>query len=224
MRSRSPTNSSRKRRRRLLCVREYRANSAPFTTSGRLTSANTGWSRFVKYGRRTAASSAVNCSTVYTPTASAAVPVLRRGIRPMRIGGRRSVARRWDPGPSEPADTPAARRPRAAPSTVGSVTGRRGPRRRPRPPERPAARTSTLGRRRVEDPGVRHMVAAGQARPHRAALAARERVHLHLDAAVARDGRAGRRRPAQELAVATTTPVAAPSSPTRAVDGTRTPS
>src|SRR5215207_9937567 len=68
VRSRSLTNSSRKRRRRLLCVREYRANNAPFTTSGRFTSANTGRSRLVKYGRRTAASSSVKFSEGYTPT------------------------------------------------------------------------------------------------------------------------------------------------------------
>ena len=59
VRSRSPTNSSRNRRRRLLSEREYRANSAPFTTSGRFVSANTGPSRFVKYGRSVAASSSV---------------------------------------------------------------------------------------------------------------------------------------------------------------------
>src|SRR4029079_12635012 len=70
VRSRSLTNSSRKRRRRLLCVREYRANNAPFTTSGKLTSANTGRSRLVKYGRSTAASSSVKFSEGYTPTVS----------------------------------------------------------------------------------------------------------------------------------------------------------
>src|SRR5215213_7158577 len=70
VRSRSLTNSSRKSRRRLLCVREYRAKSAPLTTSGRLTSANTGRSRLVKYGRRTAASSSVKFSEGYTPTVS----------------------------------------------------------------------------------------------------------------------------------------------------------
>src|SRR3954452_2604370 len=63
--SRSPTNSSRNSRRRLLSEREYRANSAPFTTSGRLTSAKTGPSRLVKYGRRTACSSSSKCSATY---------------------------------------------------------------------------------------------------------------------------------------------------------------
>src|SRR3954469_12460972 len=63
--SSSPTNSSRNRRRRLLWVREYLANRAPLTTSGRLTRANTGWSRLVKYGRSTSASSAVNSSSTY---------------------------------------------------------------------------------------------------------------------------------------------------------------
>ncbi len=46
--SSSPTNSSRNRRRSDFAEREYLAKSAPFTTSGRLTSANTGPSRLVK--------------------------------------------------------------------------------------------------------------------------------------------------------------------------------
>src|SRR6185295_5695380 len=87
VRSRSFTNSSRKSRRRLLCVREYRANSVPFTTSGRLTSANTGRSRLVKYGRRTAASSSVKFSEGYTPTVSPPTcPENRPGWRWYRRG------------------------------------------------------------------------------------------------------------------------------------------
>ena len=46
--------------------REYRANRAPFTTSGRLTRANTGLSTLVKYGRRIAFSSAVKSSAAYS--------------------------------------------------------------------------------------------------------------------------------------------------------------
>src|SRR4051794_986678 len=89
VRSRSLTNSSRKRRRRLLCVREYRANNAPFTTSGRFTSANTGRSRLVKYGRRTAASSSVKFSEGYTPTVSPPTcPENRPGWRWYRRGPR----------------------------------------------------------------------------------------------------------------------------------------
>ena len=60
--SSSPTNSSRKRRRRLFGDLEYRANRAPLTTSGRLTSAKTGSSRLVKYRRRTSASPGENSS------------------------------------------------------------------------------------------------------------------------------------------------------------------
>src|SRR5262249_21542732 len=66
----SPTcsrNSSRNSRRSDLAEREYRAKSAPFTTSGRLTSAKTGPSRFVKYGPRTRRSSAVKRSTSVLP-------------------------------------------------------------------------------------------------------------------------------------------------------------
>src|SRR5262245_20369070 len=57
-------NSSRSRRRSDFGEREYRAKSAPFTTSGRLVSAKTGPSRFVTYGARAARSSAVNDSTI----------------------------------------------------------------------------------------------------------------------------------------------------------------
>src|SRR4051812_35816615 len=81
--SSSPTNSSRNSRRRLLWVREYRAKSAPFTTSGRLTRAKTGWSRFVKYGRRTSASSAVKLSSTY----------LGMGVWRLRLGGHRGADR-----------------------------------------------------------------------------------------------------------------------------------
>src|SRR5947207_11240514 len=63
--SRSPTNSSRNRRRRLLADREYLANSAPLTTSGRLTRQKTGRSRLVTYRRRTSASAGVNSSAAY---------------------------------------------------------------------------------------------------------------------------------------------------------------
>src|SRR5712691_483867 len=55
-------NSSRKSLRSDFADREYRANSAPLTTSGRLTRANTGPSRLVKWGARRARSSAVNGS------------------------------------------------------------------------------------------------------------------------------------------------------------------
>src|SRR5204863_4144099 len=55
-------NSSRNSRRIDFGEREYRANSAPFTTSGRLISANTGPSRSVKCGASRARSSSVNSS------------------------------------------------------------------------------------------------------------------------------------------------------------------
>src|SRR5439155_17788250 len=58
----SPRNSSRNNRRRVLAVREYRANSAPFTTSGRFTTQKTGPSRSVKNGARASRSSEVNSS------------------------------------------------------------------------------------------------------------------------------------------------------------------
>ena len=53
-------------------MREYRANNAPFTTSGRFVNANTGPSRFVKWRSRVRRSSAVNVSGAYqivTPSA-----------------------------------------------------------------------------------------------------------------------------------------------------------
>src|SRR2546423_8596581 len=64
--STSSANSSRNNRRRLLWVREYRANSAPFTTSGRLTRAKTGRSTLVKYRSRISTSLAVKVSVAYS--------------------------------------------------------------------------------------------------------------------------------------------------------------
>src|SRR5919108_4015505 len=55
-------NSSRNRRRNDLADREYRANRAPFTTSGRLIRAKTGPSRLVKNGESLSRSSSVNSS------------------------------------------------------------------------------------------------------------------------------------------------------------------
>src|SRR5205814_1047461 len=56
-------NSSRNSRRSDFGEREYRANRAPFTTSGRSTRANTGPSRLVKCGARMARSSSVKSSS-----------------------------------------------------------------------------------------------------------------------------------------------------------------
>jgi hypothetical protein len=47
-----------------LADREYRANSAPLTVSGRFVSAKTGLSVFVKYGASARVWSGVNVSTV----------------------------------------------------------------------------------------------------------------------------------------------------------------
>ena len=58
----SGANSSRKSRRNDFADREYRANSAPLTVSGRLVSAKTCLSLLVKYGASFARSSSVKCS------------------------------------------------------------------------------------------------------------------------------------------------------------------
>ena len=51
-------------------MREYRANIAPFTASGRFVSANTGPSRFETNGSRVARSCGVNGSVTYSVTAT----------------------------------------------------------------------------------------------------------------------------------------------------------
>ena len=61
----SSANSSRNSRRSDFVVREYRANIAPLTASGRFVSAKTGPSRFVKCGSSSARSSWVNSSPTY---------------------------------------------------------------------------------------------------------------------------------------------------------------
>ena len=66
-------------------MREYRANSAPFTTSGRFVNANTGPSRFVKWRSRVRRSSAVNVSGAYQIVTSApTAPSVPWAIRPPR--------------------------------------------------------------------------------------------------------------------------------------------
>ena len=115
VRSRSPTNSSRNRRRRLLSEREYRANSAPFTTSGRFVSAKTGPSRFVKYGRSVAASSSVNVSGAYSMgTGDGRRRSCRRGLAD---AGRAPDRRRSDEEAVRVRDRPRRRR-------VGRLAGR----------------------------------------------------------------------------------------------------
>src|ERR1700674_130169 len=88
-------NSSRRTRRRLFSVREYREKSAPFTTSGRLRSAKTGRSRLVKYLASRAASAALNSEAV--------APMVRPIVAPDRVpphswGGhhRPRSGRRWE--------------------------------------------------------------------------------------------------------------------------------
>src|SRR3954468_3173317 len=69
----SPRNSSRNSRRSDFADREYRANSAPFTVSGRLISANTGRSVLLKYGASARTSSAVNVSGIFVGGSTVAV-------------------------------------------------------------------------------------------------------------------------------------------------------
>src|SRR5919106_3986099 len=73
-RSACSANSSRNMRRSDFGDLEYRANRAPFVTSGRLTRVNTGSSRFVKYGRRTSRSSSLNSSEANQRLTPAIVP------------------------------------------------------------------------------------------------------------------------------------------------------
>ena len=61
--------------------RDYRANSAPFTVSGRLTSAKTGRSVLVKYGASARVSSAVNVSRATVGKATAGHGRLERARR-----------------------------------------------------------------------------------------------------------------------------------------------
>src|SRR5712692_8891567 len=100
-------NSSRKSRRSDLAEREYRANSAPLTTSGRLTRAKTGPSRLVTYGASALRSAAVNGSTLVmvsrgslpAPSGPAGERVRvtgRRGSAPeVRVPAREHVLARW---------------------------------------------------------------------------------------------------------------------------------
>src|SRR5918996_5362947 len=77
----SSANSSRNKRRSDFVVLEYRAKSAPFTTSGRFTRANTGPSRFVKCGSRRARSSGVNASWTNQRLTSIVAGRARRACR-----------------------------------------------------------------------------------------------------------------------------------------------
>ena len=183
MRSRSSTNSSRKSRRRLLCEREYRANSAPFTTSGRLTSANTGRSRLVKYGRRTAASSSVKFSGGYTPTVSPPTcPEDPSGLamvsaRPRTDGDRSPEFSDDDQECLRDAPRPAPAWPWARP--------RRRSRARPVGRSRRPAHHVDPASGRLGDAGVREVDALREPGADPGPLAARHRVHLHLGPAVA---------------------------------------
>ena len=71
-------NSSRNNRRNGFADREYRAKSAPLTTSGKFVSANTGSSRLVKYGVRRRRSSDVNDSAGEGPSGT---PYNSRAVR-----------------------------------------------------------------------------------------------------------------------------------------------
>ena len=143
----SSANSSRNRRRSDFVVREYRANSAPFTASGRFTSAKTGPSRFVKCRSSMARSSGENSSV-------ANVSVMVRGYP-------RTQTSPPPPGKivtTEPASTvvPAAgswpmMRARRSGSPGPTAAGR-PPRPRARRPSGPCARrpsTGTRSRRRA---------------------------------------------------------------------------
>src|SRR5439155_3982600 len=76
-------NSSRKSRRSDFGEREYRANSAPFVTSGRLTSPNTGPVRLVKYGARAACSLMLNSSAI--PRDLSTTPPARVRLESVRL-------------------------------------------------------------------------------------------------------------------------------------------
>src|SRR6478752_6221870 len=161
--SRSPTNSSRKSRRRLLSEREYRANSAPLTTSGRLTSAKTGPSRFVKYGRRTACSSSSKGSATYC--------MGRRGYRcPSPAPGMSDASDEQAEGPR----TDPHRQRRGGPGGVAVEADG----------ERPFGPDQDLAAGGGDDPRVRQVVADGQPAPHGAPLPRPQRVDLDLEAAV----------------------------------------
>ncbi len=204
-------------------ARVPRANNAPFTTSGRLTSANTGRSRLVKYGRRTAASSSVKFSEGYTPNslASSALGVPGRGGDGIgAVRARRGLRRRNRSGCGSDHEQE-----RPGEHGDGHERGRRG-----RDPvelqgQRPAIGPDLhLPAGGLGDGGVRAGARPGAGATARAARSPRPTAYTWISARPSPGWPRGTTSlPRRYCPLATTTPVAGPSWTTRSPTRTRSP-